>query len=153
MLTKANIAAIIKANFADDRIFSAPLFVSKLLARQVNGGGIPQYRMTNKTTGQLITTEAQYLAALDAEDFMINYPFDSEAQSTDRVTGFYVTVKNIEIRFNTHSQEDAFFARFLDFGHHPDRVYGIQMYLGYMNDGDAVLPIKLIYQRMYHLSN
>ncbi|MDD2819439.1 MAG: hypothetical protein PHN51_11685 [Candidatus Nanopelagicales bacterium] len=153
MLTKPQVAAIIAANFADNRIFATPLFVSKLLERSVHGGGIDRYRMTNTLTGQPITTEAEFLAAVNACDFTLNYPFDSEPMSTDRVTGFYVTVKNISIKFHQYSEEDAFFGRFLDFGRHPDHRYGVQFYLGYMNDGDEVLPIKVIWQRMYHLKD
>lgn len=152
MLTNTQIVAIINTNFADLRMMASSLYVNKLLKRTTYGGGIPQYRMTNKTTGQPITSEAEFLTAIAAEDFTVNFPFDFDQRNTDRVTGFYVTVKNIEVRFTEHAEEDDVYSQYVDFARFPNHVYGIQFYFGYMNDGDADVPLKLIFQRLYHLT-
>lgn len=153
MLTKPQLVDVLKANYADSRMYGASLFIQELLQRKTHGYGIPQYRMTNKNTSVVITSQADYENALDPAKLLAEFPFFSEKLTSDRTASFLLTPTNIEVSFHENSKSDIPFSKFLDFGNNPDARYNVQYMIGYMNDADAALPLKIIWQRLVRVQS
>lgn len=149
MLTNQQLVDVIKANYNDDRMYGACLFIEEVHKRKTFGSGISQYRMT--ATGAMpsvITSLASYMAALSATGIRPEFPHFSEKLTSDRTASFLVTVTNVEVTFHQNSKSDLAFANIVDFGQDPEARYNVQYMIGYMNDADAALPLKIIWQRL-----
>lgn len=145
-MTPANIVTVLQSNLADNRMYGVQLFIENLLKRNKYGDGIEQYRITNLTTAAKITTIAEFSAAIEAASVKPVFPYTNEGMSSDRVVGFDVYLENIEVEFNSNSTEDSFFSQFFDFD--KKKKFKFLMHVGYMNDGDEVVPLKVYYVRL-----
>ena len=148
MLSNSQLVDIIKANYNDDRMYAACLFIEALHKRTDFGGSINRYRMVNQTIGSDIISLNSYMSALDDTKLKIEFPFTGEKLNGDRTASFFVTPTNIELRFSKYSASDVPFSNHIDFAEYPDAVYNVQYLIGYMNDADSVLPLKIIWQRV-----
>lgn len=145
-MTPANLVTVLQANLVDDRMYGIQLFIEKLLKRATYGDGIEQYRITNLNDGTKITTVAAFSAAIAAANVVPMFPYQNEGMSSDRVVGFDVLLTNLEVEFNSNSRDDSFFSQYYDFD--KKKKFQFTMHLGYMNDGDELLPLKVYYVRL-----
>lgn len=143
MQTNAQVASNIKNNLADERMQGICLFIDSFIKRNKPEIGIPVYRIKNKTTGNFITSIAEFIAAVSGDALKQEYPFQGERASGDRVTGYNVTLTNLELTFNIHSKEDEFFTNHYNYFADYDRPYQFSLYMAYVNDADTALPVKI----------
>ncbi|WP_396190524.1 hypothetical protein [Flavobacterium sp.] len=149
-MTSAELATMLKANLADNRMYSIQLFVQDLIARTRHPDGIDQYRITNLTTGLKITSLAEFIAAIDSATISARFPYtNSEGMQSDRVTGFNVVPTNLEVELSPYAASDTFYSQFHDFSDPSKNKFAFMFHAGYMNDGDTVLPLKTFYVRLY----
>lgn len=153
MLTKPQLVDVLKANYDDNRMYGAALFITEVLERKTHGSGIPRYRMTNTNNGSLITSLTDYKNALDATKLVPAFPFMGEKLSNDRTASFLLVPTNIEVSFHENSKSDLEFSKFIDFGRSPGAKYNVQYMVGYMNDADPALPLKIIWQRLIRVQS
>lgn len=145
-MTPANLVTAVQANLADDRMYGIQLFIEKLLKRTTYGDGIEQYRMTNLTTAAKITSMADFVAAITTAGTKANFPYTGEGMQPDRVVGFEVNLTNIEVEFHPLARDDQFFSQMYDFS--VKKKFQFMLHMGYMNDGDEVVPLKVYYIRL-----
>lgn len=145
-MTPANLVTVLQANLADDRMYGIQLFIEKLLKRTTYGDGIEQYRITNLNGNVKITSVAAFSAAIAQANVVPVFPYQNEGMSSDRVVGFDVVLTNLEVEFHSSSRDDAFFSQYYDFDN--KKKFQFTLHLGYMNDGDEVLPLKVYYIRL-----
>lgn len=140
----ATLIPMIQANLGDIRMLSIQLFIEKLIERSRYGDGIDRYRIKNTTTDTFITSLSDFKAAITGPDLDLSYPYGSlEEIRGDRVTGVEVTPLNLEVQFNHHSSEDAFFSTMYDV----EKVnkYKFILHMSYMNDSGDDAPAMKIY--------
>lgn len=146
-MTPANLVSAIQANLTDNRMYGVQLFIEKLLKRTTYSPDIVQYRITNLTTNTKITTLAEFSAAITQAGVKASFPYNGEGMQPDRVVGFEVNLTNIEVEFHPLSKDDAFFSQMYDFS--KKTKFQFTFHMGYMSDGDEVLPLKIYFPRLF----
>lgn len=149
-MTPANLVTILRANLTDDRMYGVQLFIERLLKRTRHGDGIAQYRIVDTTNASDITSLADFSNAIAEANVVPAFPWNGEGMSSDRVVGFDVLLKNLEVNFHPLSAEDEVFSRQYDFGQM--QKYQFMLHVAYMNDGDEVLPLKVYWIRLVRKS-
>lgn len=145
MLSNSDIVQILKDNLADERMFAHALMISQLSSRKATESTIEQKRLYDTKASAFVADMTGYLAALDADELRVEYPWEGEKLSGDRCTGFYVTPTNIEVVFNDRSIHDVFFSRL---GYDLTRRWNIMFYVCYMNDADPVMSLKISWVKL-----
>lgn len=138
LISQTELKDILDKNFADMRSTAILLFVRDLLERRKHGGGIEQYRLTNKLTNTKITTVDEFIAAIDVDSLKMSYYRFADKMSGDRTHPFAVTVENIEVEFLKFSEEDAAYTS--TYGVTASRV---RFLINYLSDADPDLPLKV----------
>lgn len=147
-MTHEDIATLVKTNLADVRMYAIQLFIENLLERRNYPDGVPRYRLTDLNTGQPIVDIAGFINAVTGSSIKTSYPYNGDGLQTDRITGFFVTLTNIEVQFLQYSESDLFFSQYYDFTNDNRNKYHISFYMGYVNDSDTQLPLKTQYVRL-----
>lgn len=148
-MTPANLVTTLRNNLADDRMYGIQLFIERLLKRTKFGEGIEQYRITNTATNTKITSITEFANAIAEASLSASFPYNGEGMAADRVVGFEVLLTNLEVQFQPQASEDAFFSKMYDFKN--GQKYRFMFHLGYMNDGDDAMPLKVYYIRLYRV--
>lgn len=144
MITNAQIKAIILQNLDDIRISSISLFLLKLISRKQFGGGINQYRLKNLNTGNYITSIEEFKVALDALMLTPDYNYNIRPNVGELIHPFTVTIDNVAIELDKNSYEDEVYLSLFSAD-----VQKLVFHLNYMNDGDTILPLKIIEVRLF----
>lgn len=137
MLTEAALKSLISANLADDKLYGIQLLLTELIKREKHDAVIPEYRIQNNSVD--VTSFSALLAAIPAATVKIETTtsyFTSAALSTIPIV---VTFPDIKVVVNSKFLSDAKLAV-----QHGTGTYKLAFVLGYLNDGDAVLPLKII---------
>jgi hypothetical protein len=142
MLTNTALKTLITKNFADVRCTAILLFIRDLVERKKFGGGIEQYRLFNKTSGQYITSVTDFMASIDDTALTMSYFYNSDTMTGDRVHPFKVVLDNIEVRLNPNSADDDQFTMMVGM---PNRIMFL---MNYLSDADNDLPLKIFEVRL-----
>ena len=138
LITSAQLKDVLDQNFADIRSTSILLFVRDLLTRKQHGGGIEQYRLTNKKDNTKITTVDQFIAAIDTDSLSMSYYRFAEKMGGDRIHPFAVLVNNIDVEMDVNADEDANYISQYGKGNKK-----IMFLINYLSDADPALPLKI----------
>lgn len=142
MITPAQAQALIVQNLNDIRCSSVAIFIQAILKRNTFGPGVPEFRIRNKVTGNLITSLADFISAIDANHLaFVN--MRSSNRDLNMIRPFTVVLKNLEIKLMS-IEEDNFIS--IDFG---SNISSISLDLSYLNDNDPVLPLKIVNARLF----
>ena len=142
MLNPTELKAVIVQNLNDPRLFSFQLFVTKLLDRKVYGDGIPQYRITNTLTDQPVTSMADFIAAIDPASLKPEAVKNADALTGDRLHPFRVILDNLKVSVHRLSKEDS------DYIVSGKDDFKMALYINYLSDADADLPLKVFSFRL-----
>lgn len=137
MLTEAALKTLITANLADDKLYGIQLLLTELIKREKHDAVIPQYRMQNNLVD--VTTLAGLISAIPAATVKIETTttyFNSAALSTVPIV---VTFPDIKVVVNSKFLSDSKLAV-----QHGTGNYKLAFVMGYVNDGDAALPLKIV---------
>lgn len=144
MITSTRLKELLTLNLNDERMTSSVLFIKNLIAREIHGSGIEQYRIKNLVTGEWVASIEEFIAGLDETQLEMRYPYEGERLQTDRVTGFLVNLNHYEVVWGPTGLSDRPFSGRFDF----DSQVRFQFMLIYMNDGDETLPLKISYVKL-----
>lgn len=137
MLTKTNLKTIIVNNLNDIRITAIALFINRLISRNKYDGNIPQYRIKNIINNTYVTNLTDFSSNIDANSLIMDYYFNSDKITSDRIHPFTVILGNYIVELNPNSEEDSFYTS----------IYGnsskIILLMNYLADGDITLPLKI----------
>lgn len=136
---KTEIVSLIKANLTDIRIAHARLLLEDLFVRQNYNEFIPKYRVYIKGTETPITGMADFISQIKASDVELYAHTGGSSTFSDKVSPIKVTVNNLEVRLIPGSVEDVSVTM-----SHGSGADTINFILNYCNDGDLVLPLKII---------
>ena len=143
MLTKAQVATIIKNNLQDIRLFATHLYINNVIERPTYGNGIERYRIKDTVTDTFVTDYTGFVNSVNGDNIRVEYPYNGERLSGDRCTGFLVTTTNLKAVFTNKARSDDYFSNFLNYSEGGSKGHNFQFYVAYMNDGDEVLPLKI----------
>lgn len=138
MITTAVVQSTILANFNDNRIASAHLFIRDLLERKVVLDGISRYRITTTPGNVEVTTMAEFLSNITAGNITLHYPYNLFNVEPDKTTPIQVVLNGMKVNV-LPVEEDGPFA---GMSGHGDKK--IMIYLNYVADADSVLPVKIV---------
>lgn len=140
MLTKSQFKDILVNNLNHTYMYSFQLFLTRLISRNVHGGGINQYRIKNLTTDTYITTLDEFIAAIDHNSLSLSYDFfNNYGRSIESPHPFFVTLDNFKVELTKYSDEDDVY-----FELYGDKVKTIMFIMNYLCDLDNLLPLKII---------
>lgn len=143
----ATVVTNIKTNLRDLRMQGIALFINDLIARSSPEVGVPRYRITSKSTGAVIESFDQFIDAVTPTNARQSYPYTGERLSSDRVVGYYVLLRDLEVRFNSVSGDDIELGRVSNL-RFENNVYYPAFYMAYLNDADPDLPVKITSVRL-----
>jgi len=129
MLTKTQLATMISTNLTDDRMFSIQLYLDTL--------AVTRPRVVNNVTATSIPNLAGIIAAIDPLHMTIAYNFNGLPGASQTVQSFIVNLTNLEVNL-TNSDLDDPYTNKVGVG---KKI--IQLVMGYLSDGDTVLPLKI----------
>jgi hypothetical protein len=138
MMTNADIATLLVNNLNDVRQFSVQSFLSRLIARTTYNPPVAQYRITNTTTGAVVTTLADFILAIDALHLEAGFNYRSKAIDSDKTHPFVVVLNNFSVELTQYCADDDIYYTLFGVG-----TKKIVFTVNYLADGDAVLPLKI----------
>lgn len=136
---KTEIVDIIKANLTDIRIAHARLLLEDLFIRKNDNDFIPKYRVYIKGTETPVKDMTDFITQIKPTDVEISAHTGGNSSFSDKVSPIKVTVNNLEVRLILGSEQDVTVT--MSHGAGADTINFI---LNYCNDGDPVLPLKII---------
>lgn len=140
MLTKLQLKDLLVANLQHNYMFSFQLFLTRLISRNVYGGGINQYRIKNLITNTYITTLDEFIFSITDTHLSLSYDFfESCGSGLDLPHPFFVILDNFIVELDQNSDEDDIY-----FSLYGGSNKNIKFIMTYMGDADTVLPLKIM---------
>lgn len=143
MQTIEQVTDNLKANLDDPRMHAMCLFIDSLIKRPSEDDQFSVFRIYNVAASFEIETIEDFIENINHNFVIQSYPFSGERLGGDRVTGYNLTLSNLEVRFDHNSADDVEYSKQSNFFGDYGCVYLFSFYMAYMNDNDIVLPLKI----------
>jgi hypothetical protein len=137
MLTEANLKSLIADNLADVKLFGIQLYLTELIEREKYDSVTPQYRMQSDLVD--ITNLDDLIAAIPTADMKATANASYFGAYGISTLPFVVEFPNIKVSVAAKYISDAKLAI-----QHGTGNYKLCFVMGYFNDGDPALPLKII---------
>ena len=142
MLTNTELKTVIVKNLNDPRLYSLQRFLTDLIKRKTQDGGIPQYRITNTVTNQPVTSLTDLIDSIYPASLKPEVVKNADALGGDRLHPFRVILDNLKVTVNRYTTEDQ------DYFVSGKEDLKIALYINYLSDADPDLPLKVFSFRL-----
>lgn len=140
MWSNADAIANLATNLNDNRHYGIYLFIMDLIERKSPEPGVNRYRLFNTKTNSFITSYSGFINALSVNDTDASFPYTSGKVETDRVVGYLLTLKNIQVIFDRRSGDDIDYFFRTTQCELREPYYHLRFGLSYVNEGE---PVKI----------
>lgn len=139
-MTLPQIKTLVANNLADDKLYSIQVLLTEFIERSVHPDPVPRYRikLDGPTPVEVISLD-DLILKMDSSIIKTSVPFGITSISQAKMLTTLVTYEDIHVTLDPIYESDKVLCM-----KYSEGKFKLGFILAYMEDGDPVLPLKII---------